>query len=424
MNYEEALEYIHSIGWRGSRPGLERITELCEKLGNPQEKLKFIHVAGTNGKGSVCAMLSSVLTAQGYKVGRFTSPYMKIFNERICINSTPIDNGSLARITGEVYEIAEKMEDPPTEFELITAVGFLYFIEQNCDYVVLEVGMGGRLDSTNVITTCELAVITTIGYDHTAYLGDELIKIAFEKAGIIKPHRPVVFSIADNNVNQIIRSRALNCESELIFANPHKIKNLRMSLEGCTFSYEGYENVKIPLCGNYQPQNAAITLTAINTLKKQCGIKIDDSAVYKGLESVTWPGRFEVLNRRPTIIFDGAQGVTSAVSSIRYHFNSDVNVIFGVMADKDYLEIAESIVTVAKNIYTVTPNNPRALNSKELSSSMRKIKINSLHFDSIKSAIEAALEDYEKTKAPIIALGSLYMYDEFTDTLDKVLNKN
>ena len=191
MNYAEALEYIHSVMWMGSRPGLSRTKRLLELLGNPEKGMKFVHVAGTNGKGSTCAMLDSVLRAAGYKVGLYTSPYIVRFNERMCINGEPISDSELAELTAIVKPLAESMEDKPTEFELITAIAFVYFKRHNCDIVVLEAGMGGRLDSTNIITTPILSVITGIALDHTQFLGDTVEKIAQEKAGIIKKNVPL-----------------------------------------------------------------------------------------------------------------------------------------------------------------------------------------------------------------------------------------
>jgi len=204
MTYEEAMAYIHSVNWLGSRPGLERITVLCEKLGHPERELRFIHVGGTNGKGSFCCMLSGILREAGYKTGLYTSPYIERFNERMQIDGMPIPDDELAALTAEVKAVADTMDDPPTEFELITALCFLYFRNNHCDYVVLEVGLGGRLDSTNIIPAPVLAVITGIDYDHTAILGDTTAKIAAEKAGIIKAPCPVLFGEGDADAAQVI----------------------------------------------------------------------------------------------------------------------------------------------------------------------------------------------------------------------------
>ena len=197
MNYKQSLEYIHSISWTFCKPGLDRIRKLCSRLGDPQKGMKFIHVAGTNGKGSFCSMMSSILIADGYKTGLFTSPYIRFFNERMQINGEPITDNELAEITTQVRPIAESMNDSPTEFELITAVAFVYFKKHNCDVVVLEAGMGGKLDSTNIIEESLLSVITGVALDHTAFLGETVEKIAAEKAGIIKSLCPILFGGTD-----------------------------------------------------------------------------------------------------------------------------------------------------------------------------------------------------------------------------------
>ena len=208
MTYEEAVAYIHSVAWKGSRPGLSRITELLHLLGDPQDRLQFIHIAGTNGKGSTSAMTESVLRAAGYKTGLFVSPYIKHFNERICFCGTPISDEALARVTATVKPFADAMEDKPTEFELITALGLEYFKRKKCDIVILEAGMGGRLDSTNIIEESELSVITGIALDHTAYLGDTVEKIAAEKAGIIKKGGTVLFGGEDKCAAEVIVAKA------------------------------------------------------------------------------------------------------------------------------------------------------------------------------------------------------------------------
>ena len=209
MTYNEAIAYIHSICWRGSRPGLERIGVLCDLLGNPQDALSFIHVAGTNGKGSVCAMLAEICQHAGYRTGMFTSPYVRQFNERISVDGTPISNSRLAEIIARVRPVAESMEDPPTEFELITAAAFLYFCEEHCQLVILETGLGGRLDSTNIIKTPVATVITGIGLDHTAQLGSTIAEIAEEKAGIIKPGCPVILGSSEDEVQRVVGEKAL-----------------------------------------------------------------------------------------------------------------------------------------------------------------------------------------------------------------------
>ena len=239
MTYDEAVSYIHSVSWRGSRPGLSRIRELCRLIGDPQDKLRFVHVAGTNGKGSFCCMLSEVLREAGYKTGLFTSPYVVSFRERMRVDGQDISEASLSEVTEFVRTYADRMEDPPTEFELITAIAFEYFRREECDVVVLEVGMGGRLDSTNIITTTVLSVITEISLDHTAFLGDTVEKIAAEKAGIIKDGIPVIFTGTDARAASVIYEAA-SCHGSRMLTPDYGALNVReSSVYGSRFDYAG-----------------------------------------------------------------------------------------------------------------------------------------------------------------------------------------
>ncbi|MBE6541975.1 MAG: bifunctional folylpolyglutamate synthase/dihydrofolate synthase, partial [Ruminococcaceae bacterium] len=307
MTYSEALEYIHSVSWKGSRPGLERISELCTLLGHPEDSLKFIHIAGTNGKGSTSAMIASILSESGYRVGLYTSPFIEEFNERIMLCGENISNEDLARDTEYVKQFADKMEDSPTEFELITAIAFVYYKRKGCDYVVLECGLGGRLDSTNVINTSVLSVITGIDLDHTAILGDTTEKIASEKAGIIKKGVPVIFGEGDGDAECVIRTAAENMGSEYIRTDFSKISSIKTSLTGTEFYFDG-KLIKINLRGIYQTRNAATVITAVNALREH-GIKISDEAVEMGLKKAEWKARFETLSDFPLVIYDGAHNL-------------------------------------------------------------------------------------------------------------------
>ncbi|MBQ8716927.1 MAG: bifunctional folylpolyglutamate synthase/dihydrofolate synthase, partial [Clostridia bacterium] len=364
MTYKEALEYIHSVEWKGSRPGLSRITELLEKLGNPQKKLRFIHVAGTNGKGSFCAMTESILRSAGYKTGLFVSPYIKNFNERICVSGVPIDDEALAAATAVVRPVAETMEDAPTEFELITAIGLVHFVREQCDVVVLETGMGGRLDSTNVIDPPLLTVITGIAMDHTAFLGDTVEQIAAEKAGIIKAGTPVLWGGSDIAARRVIESRAKKLGVLISSTQDTPLTVREMTLFGTTIDYGEWKEVRIPLLGTYQPRNLANVLAAVPLLRK-AGLTIPDKAVYDGLAVVRWRGRFEKLCEKPLILSDGAhnpEGVDAAVDSIKTYFGTQkVLLLCGVMADKDYNGMVKTLAPIAKEVFTLTPNNPRAL---------------------------------------------------------------
>lgn len=422
MNYTEALEYIHSISWTFCKPGLERIGELCQKLGNPEKKLKFVHVAGTNGKGSFCSMLSSILVAEGYKVGLYTSPYIKVFNERMRVNGENIPNGKLAELTERVKPIADAMMDRPTEFELITAIAFLYFAEEKCDIVVLEAGMGGRLDSTNIIDTSILSVITGISLDHTAFLGDTVEKIAAEKAGIIKDGIPLLFGGEDESAARVISGVALERKADFFRPDYKQIKNLYSTIRGTTFEYKG-KGVKLNLLGLYQPRNASLVLEAVEILKKT-GMQISDSAVAQGLENARWPARFEIINHLPLMIFDGAhnpEGIASAVESIKHYFSKEkVIVVSGVLRDKDYNYIAGRLSEIAAFAYTITPDNKRALPAEDFASLLSSLGVESTPNESIGEALGKAVRRADKTGQPIVCLGSLYTYVDVTAELEKL----
>lgn len=420
MNYEEALEYVHSVSWTFCKPGLERIKELCEKLGNPQNSLKFIHVAGTNGKGSFCSMLHSILKECGYKVGLFTSPYIKFFNERIAINGSPISNEDLTEITSQIKPIADAMTDKPTEFELITAIGFEYFKKQNCDVVILECGLGGRLDSTNIIENSILSVITGIAFDHTAILGNTIPKIASEKSGIIKENIPVLWCGNDNEAKSVILNEATLKNAPFYVADRTTLNVKKQTLDGTFFDFGSYNDLKINLLGTYQIENATNVLNAISILKNQ-GYNITENAIKNGLNNAKWHARFEIISHNPLIIFDGGhnpQGVCEAVKSIKQYFgNEKLNIITGVMADKDYNYIASKISEVASKVFCLTPDNPRALNAKDYAKVFNDLGIEASYHIAVNEAVECAKNDALKNNKSILCLGSLYMYSEVVDSI-------
>lgn len=423
MTYDEAIKYIHNVCWQGSRPGLSRITKLCSLLGNPQDSLKFIHVAGTNGKGSVSAMLTSILTKAGFKVGEFTSPYVYRFNERICIDGVPIADDDLAKIVEKVRVFADSMEDSPTEFELITAVGFEYFKEQKCDIVVLEAGMGGRLDSTNVIRNSELSIITGIDLDHTAILGDTCEKIAAEKAGIIKEGCPVLIgkcrcsALTDGMLNtseQVIKNAADEKNSPFYKTDYSRLSGIKLSLTGAVFSFEPYKKpFEISLAGSYQPENAALVITACELLG------VDEKYVRCGLKDTHWRARFEKISDSPLIIYDGGhnpQGVRAAVNTVKSVFDGKINIVTGVMADKSFSEMAGLISEIAAKVFCVTPDNPRALDSTALAEVYKNLGVEAVACDTVEAAVKLSIG----ASLPVLGLGSLYMYKEFYDAVQKI----
>ncbi len=425
MNYTEALEYIHGISWTFCKPGLERIAELCHRLGNPERQLKFVHVAGTNGKGSFCSMLSSILIKAGYRTGLYTSPYILRFNERMQIDGVPISDEELAEITEYVRPIADSMTDKPTEFELITAICFEYFKRHKADIVVLEAGMGGRLDSTNVIDSSVLSVITGISLDHVAFLGDTTEKIAYEKAGIIKTGVPVLFGGEDEGARAVIEKTAKERGSSLFRPDYQALKIKKADLEGSEFSYKNLKDLRINMLGLYQPRNASLVLEAVNLLRS-CGYSISEEAVKEGLATAKWPARFEIISREPLIIFDGghnAEGIESATRSIKHYFPSEkVLVLTGVLKDKDYGSIAKNLGTVARAAFTITPDNPRALGAEEYKAVLEGEGIKAEACVSIKEALALAYKVAKEEKVPLICLGSLYTYVDIYNEL-KVIKK-
>lgn len=420
LNYTEALEYIHGISWTFCKPGLERIGELCERLGHPEKKLKFIHVAGTNGKGSTSAMLDSVLRAAGYKTGLYTSPFIRVFNERMRVDGDNISNDELTELTEYIKPIAEQMEDKPTEFELITALAFEYFARHNCDVVILEAGMGGRLDSTNIIDTSILSIITGIALDHTAFLGDTVEKIATEKAGIIKRGVPVLYGGTDESAAKIIEQRAIECDSAFERVDYDRLCVRSMSLDGTVFDFDKFENLRIKLLGSYQPRNASIVVSAVEILRRN-GFDINDAAMREGLSSAEWQGRFEILSREPLMIFDGAhnpQGIEAAVESIRLYFKEKrVCIVTGVLRDKDYTHIAKMLSTVSRRAFTFTPDSPRALDASDYAATLSSQGLDATCCSSVAEAIAGAKEYARKNSCAVVCAGSLYAYAEIIENI-------
>ena len=432
MTYTQALDFIHSTCWKGSRPGLTRTIELTARLGDPQNSLKFIHIAGTNGKGSTSAMLAAILQKAGYKVGLYTSPFIVRFNERMRINGQDIPDGELAEITEYVKPHAEAMADTPTEFELITAIALVYFARHNCDYVVFEVGMGGRLDSTNIIPpeTVTASVITGIAMDHTAFLGDTPEQIAAEKAGIIKAGVPVVFGGNHAPVGslpssktldtaescaRVIREKAAEVGAPYAETDYSKLANIRADLLGAHFDFGERKDLRISLAGLYQPYNTATVLTVIDLLRGQ-GLTIPEEAIREGLASVTWPARFEILSKDPLIIADGGhnpEGIDAAIASVQTYFQDQkILLLTGVMADKDYDRMVARMGEVTSRAFCVRPANDRALDPVKYAESFREIGIPAEGYATVAEGVRAAAETARREGKALLCLGSLYMYGE------------
>lgn len=419
--YDEALSFIHSINSLFCNPGLERIKTLCSALGDPQNDMKFIHVAGTNGKGSTCAMLSSVLMAAGYKTGLYTSPYVRRFNERIRINGESISDEKLVELTDRIRPIAEKMEDKPTEFELITAIAFLYFKEEGCDVIVLECGLGGKLDATNLIDSPLCSLITGISLDHTRILGDTIEKIAMEKAGIIKSGHPIIFGGDSVEARAVIKKSAATLGSDFYVVDHSDIVIHRADLYGTEFNYKHYKNVKVKLLGLYQPRNAALVLDTVDLLR-ELGMPISDKNVYFGLQNAVWNARFEIIHDSPCVIFDGAhnaEGVRAAKESIKHYFGDErLIAVSGVLSDKDYTQIGNDIANIADTVFTITPKNSRALSAKDYAKVISSFGAKAFPCTDTAQAIESALALATEKKKSVIVLGSLYTYAEIRGLLD------
>lgn len=427
MDYRESIDWIHSVNRFGMKLGLDNIRMLTEALGNPQDKYKIIHVAGTNGKGSVCAMTASILKEAGYKVGLYISPYLEEFNERIQINGVNISNDDLARLATEVKGIIDDMVSNglmhPTEFEVVTAIGLKYFEEQNVDFAVVEVGLGGRFDATNVVMPL-VGVITNIGYDHMEILGDTLPKIAFEKAGIIKKGISVVSYPQEHEVMDVIKARCIEEGARLTVVDRGDIKLERVSPDGQAFEYKDMKDIRITLLGEHQILNAATSIEAVRSLKDY-GIEIKNKAIIEGLGKAKWPGRLEIMKRNPYILIDGAhnpQGaevLRKAVEEI-FDYNRLV-LVTGVLKDKDVDGILKTLLPIADEAVLTKPDSPRAMSSAELNDRVKKIRPELLtHCDNdIETAVKKGIDLTGKDDILLIC-GSLYLIGEVRKILKKM----
>lgn len=416
---EENEKYLEQLRLVGSRFGTDCEKELLSLLGNPQDKLRFIHVAGTNGKGSFCSMMSSVLQKQGYKVGLYTSPYIVVFNDRIRVNGLPIAEDDINDLFLRVRQKADTMKTPPSSFDFITAAAFLWFYETKCDIVVLEVGLGGRYDSTNVIKNSLLSVITGIAFDHTEILGDTIEKIAWEKAGIIKESCPALYGGNDEKALAVIEKECEEKHSELTVKNPDLLKILSTTLDGTEFEFDGKEYF-IRLLGLYQPANAATVLAAIDVLRKH-GFEISETAVKDGLSSAVWQARFEKIADEPVVLYDGGhnpQGVRAAVESVRAYFgDKKINLLVGILADKAHGEMAEELAKIADRVICIAPPSPRALPAEALAEEFCEAGANARAANSIKEGVKIALS-YKK---PVLVIGSLYSYNDVSESVRNTL---
>ena len=412
MTAEEAIAYINEHTWSQWKLGLERTEELLSRLGDPQKKLRFIHVAGSNGKGSTCAMLERILREAGYKTGMYPSPYIEDFRERIQVNGEWITEEALSELTERVKKEADAMEDHPSQFELITAIGMLYFAECGCDIVVLEVGLGGTYDSTNVIEAPEVAVITNIGLEHTEYLGSTLAEIASNKGGIIKSGSEVVLYENVPEVTDVIRDICLKKGCPLTIASPDELTLLDRDLTGQTFAVKDSGRIlRLKLIGDYQLRNASTVLAVVSILRKK-GYLISDEAVEKGLRNVRWPARFEVLSRDPLMILDGghnAQCAAALAESLNdYLPGQKVTFVMGILADKNYNAVIDILAPFADSYICLTPPSQRALPGEKLAAILNERGIRAQAEGDIPKALSKALSEDK----PVVMFGSLYLAGE------------
>lgn len=486
MDWNEAIALLHGANWKHTKIGLERMRDFMHALGDPQEKLRYVHIAGTNGKGSACVMTQSILTAAGFRTGLYISPHLDQFNERLSIDGQMISDADLRRLAARVRAAAETLGEEPTDFEMITAMAFCWFEEQRCDLVVLEVGMGGRLDATNVISSPEVCAIMHIGLDHTEFLGDTVEKVAAEKAGILKPGADCVLYHQLPGVMEVVQKRFADvnpdaaahadsamaaagstfstdtadsfCTSgaaadrstgrsigltdgdgrntaRLVTTDPAAFTDRARSIDGQVFDYRKRRNLHIQLLGNYQMENAMAVLDIIDCLQRR-GFGISEDAIQSGASAVqapegeqkpgisedairagliraSWPGRFELLSRKPLLIVDGAHnpnGVEALVDTIRAYFpDQKINFVMGVMKDKDYHTMLRLIAPYAARFITELPDAHRALRPEELKSEIRTYFDGPVETaDSVTAAVQRAMELAEGSEAITICFGSLY----------------
>lgn len=429
MNYQESLDYISSTYTMGIKLGLENITELLKRLGNPQEKMKIIHVAGTNGKGSTCSFLSSILAHEGYQVGLYTSPYLEVFNERIRINGKNISDEELAECTTLVREKIEEMvaegHPHPSEFEVTTAIGFVCFARAELEFLVLEVGMGGRFDATNVVQSPLVTIITSISKDHVQYLGDTLKSIAFEKAGIIKEAIPLILYPQETEARQEILKVAKEKHAPVVIVNPEDITIESHCLEGQEISLyvsrHRYQHLQISLLGEHQAKNALTAIMALKVLEEKGQIHLSEEGLRGGLVQARWTGRLERIKKEPLSIIDGAHnegGAMVLAKAIKdYLPDYEIVLVLGMLRDKEVGKVADILLPLVEQVITTTPSSDRAMDSRELAQQLKKYGKPVQSAGSAKEAIFLAEETAKEGKKAILYAGSLYMIGEIRTLL-------
>jgi len=415
LDYREAMAFLDRAKVLGSVLGLETMRRLMDEMGNPHRGMKYVHIAGTNGKGSAASYISGILRCAGFRTGLYTSPYVQRFGERIQVDGVSITEEEIAAVMTEVAAASERMvkngAQPPTVFELVTAMGFAYFQRKSCDIVVLEVGLGGRLDATNIIEEPEVAVITRIGLDHTELLGNTIAQIAAEKGGIIKPGCDVVVYDQSAEATRVIEEICARRSAKYHLADLTSATLRHMTVKGLVFDWGGYEALSTSLTGLHQLNNAVTAVKAAEVLREQ-GWEIGEAAVREGLFRAGCIGRLELLHENPVFLVDGAhnpQGVKALMESLRALFpGKKLRFLMGVLADKDYLSALEAALPLAERFYTVTPPIDRALPAARLAAAIReRSSLPALSFSEISKALDAMLHEAERDSV-LCAFGSLY----------------
>ncbi|WP_291653529.1 folylpolyglutamate synthase/dihydrofolate synthase family protein [Clostridium sp.] len=428
----KALKYLEELRVLGSNYGLERTERLLELLGDPHKKLKLIHIAGTNGKGSTSSILGKVLIEHGYKVGFFNSPYLEEIEETIRINDDNIPEEDLVYLLDEIKPYVNKVVEEgykhPTEFEVLTCIMFLYLCRKKVDFGLIEVGLGGRLDSTNVITPI-LSIITSISLDHTNILGNTVEEITNEKAGIIKESIPVITCKQKDEAINIIKSKALLMKSKLTIADLNdfsllEIVNDDIPYQRVSINFNNNKHdVDLSLLGKHQIINLSLAIKALEELQNLNYINVNINKLYKGVKSVKWKGRLEVLRKAPYVVIDGAHNIAGIVflkSNIEEYFKyKNIYLILGILSDKNVEEMVKIIAPLAAEVYTVTANSIRATSSNELKEVVFKYNNNCVAFDDYDKAINIALSKANKNDL-IVASGSLYMIGEIRKKFNNI----
>ena len=425
MTVQEVIEYIHSANWMGSVPCLSRTQNLLSMMGNPEKKLKFVHIAGTNGKGSTAAMVASILTKAGYRTGLYTSPYIYRFHERMQIDGEQIADEDLVEIAEMVKPLADSLDQHPREFELVCCIAFEYFARKNCDIVVLEVGMGGAFDATNVIDCPEVAVITNIGLDHTDFLGNTLEEIAETKAGIFKDGGHAVVYRGTPGVEAVFERVCAEKNIKLHKADFDGLVNKSRSLFGQTFDCGMRKDIELPLLGEHQMFNASVVLSVVDALIEQ-GWKITEEQIRDGLKNVTWPGRFDIVSREPLFIIDGGhnpQCIEALVKNIQdYLTDRRVIALVGVLADKDYADMFRPVMELVEQFVCITPDSPRKLDADDLAAYLRGVGAKAEGCGEMVHGIRRCLE-LAGDDGVVLCFGSLYSIGAVKDTLELILSQ-